>query len=796
MITRVETFFRKLRRMMSRSEWSYRMLGLQPVSGRATAPGLIMIQVDGLSHTQLQRALANGNMPFLRRLLKRQHYTLHRFYSGLPSSTPSIQGELFYGVKQSVPAFSYMDRESKKMHRMYEPTASAAVQQDLEQLGQGLLAGGSAYCNIFTGGAAESHFCPASLGWGEVLRSANPWIMGLFLITNAYSLFRILLLLFVEMLLAAWDCLGGLAKGNNFFKELKFVPTRVAICILLRELITIGVKMDISRGLPIIHLNLIGYDEQAHRRGPSSLFAHWALKGIDDAVSRIWRATKRATRREYDIWIYSDHGQEATAPYINFTGQNIQDTVQSILAEMKRAPDVRPERAEGIQSQRVTFLGGKKFQRLLGKYTGDRNAQSITAPVICAMGPLGMIYLPEELEEKQHRNLARLLVSRALVPMVLMKDGKNMVKAWTEHGEYTLPDQGEELLGHYHPFLDEVSNDLTALCHHPKAGDLLICGWRKSGYSLSFSIENGAHGGPGPQETMGFALLPTDAPVTKSKSFSMVPMELRYAAQRFLGRIKQPPRRPVIRRDKTTTLRVMTYNVHSCIGLDGKMSPERIARVIARHKPDVVALQELDVGKARTGNIDQAHRIAEALRMAYHFHPTMQVAEELYGDAILSHLPLQVIKTGKLPGLKHKPNLEPRGAIWVSVKVGDRQVQCINTHLGLRSKERWQQVTALLGEEWLNHPDCRRPVVLLGDFNALPSSPVCLRIRDILHDVQITAKKHRPRATFGGRYQLARIDHIFVDPGTEITGIEIPDWDLARVASDHFPLIAEIEIPV
>ncbi len=78
------------------------------------------------------------------------------------------------------------------------------------------------------------------------------------------------------------------------------------------------------------------------------------------------------------------------------------------------------------------------------------------------------------------------------------------------------------------------------------------------------------------------------------------------------------PARPLKRRN---TLRVMTYNVHSCVGMDGRLSTSRIARIIAQCRPDIVALQELDVGRGRTGGIDQAHAIAQELEMEFHFHP-------------------------------------------------------------------------------------------------------------------------------------------------------------------------------
>src|SRR5215204_6162405 len=89
----------------------------------------------------------------------------------------------------------------------------------------------------------------------------------------------------------------------------------------------------------------------------------------------------------------------------------------------------------------------------------------------------------------------------------------------------------------------------------------------------------------------------------------------------------------------TVSFRVMTYNVHRCRGLDRAWSPERIAAVIASCHPDVVALQELDVGRARSGRIDQAETIARDLGMDVQFFPALRIMEELYGDAILSRWP-------------------------------------------------------------------------------------------------------------------------------------------------------------
>ncbi|MFZ3045495.1 MAG: endonuclease/exonuclease/phosphatase family protein, partial [Desulfatirhabdiaceae bacterium] len=241
-------------------------------------------------------------------------------------------------------------------------------------------------------------------------------------------------------------------------------------------------------------------------------------------------------------------------------------------------------------------------------------------------------------------------------------------------------------------------------------------------------------------------------------------------------------------------LRVMTYNVHSCVGVDGKLAAERIARVIARANPDVVALQELDAGRVRTGGEDQAERIAHYLKMQYHFYPHVHIEDEKYGDAILTHLPMRIIKTGPLPGYLPGGKLEPRGALWVAIDLHGTEVNIVNTHLGLTSRERMAQIEALLGDEWLGRLNGDQPVILCGDFNSVPSSKGYRLLRSKFLDAQAQLKEHRPVCTFYSRLPSFRIDHVFIHPGIQVTGITVPRSELAKVASDHLPLIADLAI--
>src|SRR5258708_34481671 len=107
--------------------------------------------------------------------------------------------------------------------------------------------------------------------------------------------------------------------------------------------------------------------------------------------------------------------------------------------------------------------------------------------------------------------------------------------------------------------------------------------------------------------------------------------------------------------------RIVTYNVHRCVGNDRRLNVPRIVEVLAALEPDIVALQELDVGRARTGGVDQAHEIARRLDMACHFHAALKVEEELYGDALLTTYPERRLQAGPLPSPPMTPLLEPPG---------------------------------------------------------------------------------------------------------------------------------------
>ena len=802
MISRIAVRLRWLRGKLNRTYWAARFLGLRSPAGEAEVPGLIVIQIDGLSRTEMERALESGKLPFLAGLIRQGHFTLEGFYSGVPSTTPAVQGEIFFGVRAAVPGFEFLHRKTGRVFRMNEAAAAAEIEAELEQqCSEPLLKGGRCYSNIYQAGAGFSRYCSQDMAPEKFFGRMSLFKGLMFSIAYAPRILRMAGLTVLEFGLAVMDMFKGLYERENFLKELAFVPSRVLVCIMLREMIRFRVLLDIECGVQVIHANFLGYDEQAHRRGPDSAFAHWTLKGIDRAVRDICQAAGYSVYRDYEWIIHSDHGQERTVPYSRKCGREIEAALCEVFARGPLAgTDVwvngLPEIIGDTLNHCRQFLGMKPPSN--GRAAPADPARQI---IFTAMGPVGHLYFPVPPALAEMETYARDLVKTARVPLVLLRQPDGRVSAFNPRGTWDLTKDRAEVLGAEHPYLDEAAEDLHQLCSQPDAGDLVLSGWDPQQEPLSFSMENGAHGGPGFEETRGFLLVPDrirrwHVAHLRRTSKRVRGVDLRKIALHFLGRDgpreERVPRHPA--RERDFPIRVMTYNIHSCIGIDGKARPERVARVINHFDPDIVAVQEIDAHRQRSGRHDQAEVIADHLRMSHVFHAMIEEEKERYGIAIFARHPFEIIKSARFSRTARRPFREARGAIWVRADLGGRSLHFINTHFGLGRAERKFQTEELLGRGWLGSIPTQEPVILCGDFNSGPRTRVFRSLSERLRDAQQAASDHRPRATFSSVKPLFRIDHVFVSPHFSVESIELPDTPTALIASDHLPLCVELKL--
>lgn len=245
----------------------------------------------------------------------------------------------------------------------------------------------------------------------------------------------------------------------------------------------------------------------------------------------------------------------------------------------------------------------------------------------------------------------------------------------------------------------------------------------------------------------------------------------------------------------SSTIRAMTYNIHSCVNTDGAVGPERVAKVIRQLTPDLVALQEVDAGIPRTHHQNQARLLGELVGMDFRFFPVVKNGDQEYGLAILSRFPIQNVRFGWLPALypKLKLKLQKRGVIWAVLETSVGSVHFFNTHLSLYRLERREQLKSLLGKNWLMAVPEKEPVIFCGDLNAGPLSPVYRRLARYLIDAQKNAPhSERAQPTFPSRRPFFRIDHIFTSEHFRTLKTIVPINAHARLASDHLPLCADL----
>ncbi len=796
MFAKIEAFFRQKVRHISHREWTARRRPLEG-TGSGEQPGLLLLQIDGLARSQLERAVASRRMPFLRRLLRREGGKLHTFYSGVPSTTAAVQAELYYGVRAAVPSFSFYDRIKRQHGVMCSPEWAKDVESACAAQADGLLVGGSSWSNIYTGGASqeESHFCAASLGLNDMWRTGKIGNIFLFILLHPLSTLMLIGLLIMEFLLAIWDFLAGIFQGEKPWPEFQLLISRVFVAIGLRELVTLGAAVDVARGLPIVHVNFVGYDEHAHRRGPGSAFAHWSLLGIDRAIATLYRAAEHSSRRDYAVWIFSDHGQDHTRSFDLEKEGGIEQVVRAAL-ELSQEKDAA-WRSRSQRRPAMPWIPGHRAREHRAKKwaeSGQLTPGEEATFTVAAIGPVGHVYLAQPPDDAKRRAVARRLVTPGGVPGVLVKLQDNSVLWFHAGGETVVPEEVPPLLTHPEPVRAEVADDLAALARHSHSGDFILLGWSPGTDLWTFAPERGSHGGMALEETRGFVLLPPHVRLPPGSEHHIRPAALRAAALHVLNRTPLPATLPVPVAGETLSLRLLTYNTHSCGGMDGRISPRRIARVIAAHSPDLVALQELDLGRRRSRSEDQAALIANELGMHHVFCPTLTRDEEHYGHAVLSRWPLEVVRRAFLPGNPKSWWPEPRAALWVSVIIGARRLNLITTHLGLDAEERRLQMEMLTGPEWLGAVPAGEEVILCGDFNALAGSLPYRLASARLRDAQASLKGHLPLRTFSSTKPFARIDHVFASASCVVERISVPRTRLTRVASDHLPLLVDYAI--
>jgi endonuclease/exonuclease/phosphatase family metal-dependent hydrolase len=238
-------------------------------------------------------------------------------------------------------------------------------------------------------------------------------------------------------------------------------------------------------------------------------------------------------------------------------------------------------------------------------------------------------------------------------------------------------------------------------------------------------------------------------------------------------------------------LRVLSYNIHKCIGgVDRRYEPQRVAEVIHKLDADVLMLQEVDDGVPRSNGDSQVHVLGELLGMKHRsWFPNVDVrGGGRYGNAILSRYPLIESSNIDLSIRFKKKRSVLHGVIRVRHDEVDRTVHVFNMHLGLARFERRIQLGKFLDSHPFSHLHHETPVVVGGDLN-----DVYGRLGELLRPAGFRGVERRP-LTFPAWGPMRALDAIFVRGGVDFIKLSRCDSELARRASDHRPLVADIRL--
>jgi endonuclease/exonuclease/phosphatase family metal-dependent hydrolase len=238
-------------------------------------------------------------------------------------------------------------------------------------------------------------------------------------------------------------------------------------------------------------------------------------------------------------------------------------------------------------------------------------------------------------------------------------------------------------------------------------------------------------------------------------------------------------------------LTFMTYNIHAGVGVDRQYDLGRIRRVLDGERPHVAALQEVECRSRRTSRDDQPDLLARDLALSPSFCATRAADEGAFGMAVLSAFP---VRHQQQYDLSYGRGREPRFCLRVDLEVAPGAIlHVFNCHLGLAARERAFQRKQMISDLILLSKDLHHPVVLMGDFNDRPISVVHRALRKHLTDV-FTASGTRSGPTFKVGPLRLRLDHIYVSAGMRVLDCRVRNDALTRVASDHRPVVASVEV--
>ncbi len=520
----------------------------------AKEPGraLMMVEVDGLSFHHIKKAVDDGLMPNLKRLMDEEGYQLSLVECGVPSMTSACQAGIMFGDNYDIPAFRWYDKDKKKL---YVSSSDAAELNARYAHGQGLMRGGVSILNMLNGDASVSLFTMANIFTGTAEDKKQRSQDVALLMLNPYFLMRSVILFLGETIREVWE--GFMQRARNVEPRLNRLEhwypfVRGAMCGLMRDMSANVSTLEMMRGTPSIYMLYLGYDEVAHHSGPWTSDAFGDLRRLDRTFGQIYRAAKEKAPRYYEFIVLSDHGQSFGATFKQRYGVSIKEFIEQQLPKGTSvsqmiggdtgamglsgvAGELANVQEANAMGRAVARQGEKLAQQAFDKSDSDTDAKpaSVTA---YGSGNAAQVYF--DLYPRKIKLSELNAAYPGMVEALVQHEGLGMVIGYEDDGSavvlgkggsrnlHTGEVQGADPLKPYAPdhgpgkcSIDTRVWQLKRVMDFPHAGDLwLISTLYPDGTVAALEELVGNHGGVGGEQTDAFIFHPADMEVPQTQS--------------------------------------------------------------------------------------------------------------------------------------------------------------------------------------------------------------------------------------------------------------------------------------
>ena len=495
---------------------------------REPIPGLLVVQVDGLSLPVLREAIRAGRAPVLGGLVRNGDATLHPWIAMLPPTTPASQAGILHGNNEGIAGFRWYEKAAARLLTANHPEDAAEIVRSISD-GKGLLAdNGAGIGNLVTGDAPRSYLTMATI---EEPKSEHDErrMRGFFVTTVNYIRLLVLMAGEVAKELYQAERQRNRSVEPRMHRDLHFAIERAATNIALRTVSTALVIEEMYSASPTIYVDYTGYDAISHHCGPERVEAIDALEGIDRAIGSLLKAA-RYTRRAYRMVVLSDHGQCLGASFQQRYGQSL----EALIAEQLPGTMTVVGTTDSVESagfgRRIAaeFGRGSGLGPLIARRlpTGLRGSAGSTPTgpeavppdvVVASSGNLAHVYFtgdPGQMAagtiEARYPGLIGTLVRHPGIGAVIGRaaDGRAQLMEATGPVDLAAPAAaGSGPLADYGPYAIDALQRLAAF---GTAGDLILLGAIDAVTNEVTGFEEllGSHGGLGGRQTEPFILCP------------------------------------------------------------------------------------------------------------------------------------------------------------------------------------------------------------------------------------------------------------------------------------------------